>query len=178
MEQNIIFIPIAMAVLGLLFMLIKMSWVKKQPAGNDRMQFISKSIKEGALAFLSAEYRLLVVFAIIAAVLLFAVSTMVESTSWMIVPAFICGAIFSALAGNIGMRIATEANARTAEAAKTSLPQALKVSFGGGTVMGLGVAGLAVLGLSLFFLFFIGQFIGTDPVNFYDEMTIVLEALA
>lgn len=178
MEQNIIFIPIALAVLGLLFMLVKMSWVKKQAAGNDRMQFISKSIKEGALAFLSAEYRLLVVFALIAAVLLFVVSQMVDTTSWMIVPAFICGAIFSALAGNIGMRIATEANARTAEAAKTSLPQALKVSFGGGTVMGLGVAGLAVLGLSLFFLFFIGQFIGTDPVNFYDEMTMVLEALA
>ena len=178
MEQNIIFIPIALAVLGLLFMLVKMSWVKKQPAGSDRMQFISKSIKEGALAFLNAEYRLLVVFAIIAAVLLFVVSQMVPSTSWMIVPAFICGAIFSALAGNIGMRIATDANARTAEAAKTSLPQALKVSFGGGTVMGLGVAGLAVLGLSLFFLFFLGQFIGTDPLNFYDEMTIVLEALA
>ncbi|QQX75303.1 MULTISPECIES: sodium-translocating pyrophosphatase [Aequorivita] len=178
MEQNIIFIPIALAVLGLLFMLVKMSWVKKQPAGSDRMQFISKSIKEGALAFLNAEYRLLVVFAVIAAVLLFVVSQLVPSTSWMIVPAFICGAIFSALAGNIGMRIATDANARTAEAAKTSLPQALKVSFGGGTVMGLGVAGLAVLGLSLFFLFFIGQFIGTDPLNFYDEMTIVLEALA
>lgn len=178
MEQNIIFIPIVLAVLGLLFMLAKMSWVKKQPAGSDRMKFISKSIKEGALAFLNAEYRLLVVFAVIAAVLLFVVSQMVETTSWMIVPAFICGAIFSALAGNIGMRIATDANARTAEAAKTSLPQALKVSFGGGTVMGLGVAGLAVLGLSLFFLFFIGQFIGTDPLNFYDEMTVVLEALA
>lgn len=178
MEQNIIFIPIALALLGLLFMLIKMSWVRKQPAGSDRMKFISKSIKEGALAFLNAEYRLLVVFAIIAAVLLFVVSQLVETTSWMIVPAFICGAIFSALAGNIGMRIATDANSRTAEAAKTSLPQALKVSFGGGTVMGLGVAGLAVLGLSLFFLFFIGQFIGTDPVNFYDEMTVVLEALA
>ena len=178
MEQNIIFIPIALAVLGLLFMLVKMSWVKKQPAGSDRMKFISKSIKEGALAFLNAEYRLLVVFAVIAAVLLFVVSQLVPSTSWMIVPAFICGAICSALAGNIGMRIATDANARTAEAAKTSLPQALKVSFGGGTVMGLGVAGLAVLGLSLFFLFFIGQFIGTDPLNFYDEMTIVLEALA
>ena len=178
MEQNIIYLPIILAVLGLLFMLIKMSWVKKQPAGNDRMQFISKSIKEGALAFLNAEYRLLVIFVIIAAVLLYFVSTMVETTSWMIVPAFIFGAIFSALAGNIGMRIATDANARTAEAAKTSLPQALKVSFGGGTVMGLGVAGLAVLGLSLFTLFFIGQFIGSDSGNFYMEMTIVLEALA
>ena len=177
MENNIIYVPIALAVLGLLFMLIKMSWVKKQNAGNERMQFISKSIKEGALAFLAAEYRLLVIFAVIASALLFFVSTLVESTSWMIVPAFILGAIFSALAGNIGMRIATEANARTAEAAKTSLPQALKVSFGGGTVMGLGVAGLAVLGLSLIFLFFIGQFMGNDG-SFYDNMTIVLEALA
>lgn len=177
MEQNIIYVPIALAVLGLLFMLIKMSWVKKQNPGNDRMQYISKSIKEGALAFLAAEYRLLVVFAVIASALLYLVSYLVPSTSWMIVPAFIIGAIFSALAGNIGMRIATEANARTAEAAKTSLPKALKVSFGGGTVMGLGVAGLAVLGLSLIFLFFMGQFMGQDG-SFYDNMTIVLEALA
>lgn len=178
MEKNIIFLPFILSVLGLLFMLVRMNWVKKQPAGNERMQSISKSIKEGALAFLNAEYRLLVIFVIIAAVLLYFVSTMVDTTSWMIVPAFIFGALFSALAGNIGMRIATDANARTAEAAKTSLPQALKVSFGGGTVMGLGVAGLAVLGLSLFALFFIGQFITGDSSNFYNEMTVVLEALA
>jgi K(+)-stimulated pyrophosphate-energized sodium pump len=177
LEQNIIYVPIALSILGLLFMLVKMNWVKKQSAGSERMQFISKSIKEGALAFLNAEYRLLVVFAVIAAVLLYIVSTMVPNTSWMIVPAFIIGAIFSALAGNIGMRVATEANARTAEAAKTSLPQALKVSFGGGTVMGLGVAGLAVLGLSLFFMFFLGQFMGQEG-TFYNNMTIVLEALA
>lgn len=178
MEQNIIFLPIALAVLGLLFMLVKMRWVKKQPAGSERMQSISKSIKEGALAFLSAEYRLLVVFVLIASGLLFYVSTLVETTSWMIVPAFIFGAIFSALAGNIGMRIATDANTRTAEAAKTSLPQALKVSFGGGTVMGLGVAGLAVLGVSLFLLFFVRQFVTGDPSSFYFEMTMVLEAIA
>ena len=178
MEQNIIFIPMVLAVLGLLFMLVKMSWVKKQPAGSARMQSISKSIKEGALAFLSAEYRLLVIFVVIASALLFFISTLVVTTSWMIVPAFIFGAVFSALAGNIGMRIATDANARTAEAAKTSLPQALKVSFGGGTVMGLGVAGLAVLGLSLFFFFFVGQFVGVEPTNFYNEMTMVLEAVA
>lgn len=177
LEQNIIYVPIALSVLGLLFMLVKMNWVKKQAPGNERMQSISKSIKEGALAFLNAEYRLLVIFAVIAAGLLYVISTIVDTTSWMIVPAFIFGAIFSALAGNIGMRVATEANARTAEAAKTSLPQALKVSFGGGTVMGLGVAGLAVLGLSLFFLFFVGQFMGNDG-SFYDNMTIVLEALA
>src|SRR5690554_162427 len=178
MEQNIIYLPIALAVLGLLFMLVKMSWVKKQPAGNERMQSISKSIKEGALAFLSAEYRLLVIFVLIASGLLFYISTLVETTSWMIVPAFIFGAIFSALAGNIGMRIATDANSRTAEAAKTSLPQALKVSFSGGTVMGLGVAGLAVLGVSLFLLFFVSQFVSGDAGNFYFEMTMVLEAVA
>lgn len=172
-----IYVPIILALLGLIFMYIKMVWVKKQDAGNDKMKSISKSIKEGALAFLAAEYRLLLIFVIIASLALFGISQVVETTSIMIVPAFIIGAIFSALAGNIGMRIATDANARTAEAAKTSLPQALKISFGGGTVMGLGVAGLAVLGLSLFFLIFVGQFI-TDGGNFYNEMTVVLEALA
>ncbi|MBA82543.1 MULTISPECIES: sodium-translocating pyrophosphatase [unclassified Leeuwenhoekiella] len=177
MEQNIIYVPIALAVLGLVFMFIKMAWVKKQAAGNERMQSISKSIKEGALAFLAAEYRLLLIFVVIASALLFGISYVVDTTSWMIVPAFIIGAFFSALAGNIGMRIATDANARTAEAAKTSLPQALKVSFGGGTVMGLGVAGLAVLGLSLIFLFLMGSFL-TEGGNFYNEMTIVLETLA
>ncbi|MEQ3501033.1 sodium-translocating pyrophosphatase [Tenacibaculum sp. SSH1-16] len=177
MKQNMIYVPIVLALLGLIFMYIKMVWVKKQDAGNDKMKSISKSIKEGALAFLAAEYRLLLIFVIIASLALFGISQVVETTSIMIVPAFIIGAIFSALAGNIGMRIATDANARTAEAAKTSLPQALKVSFGGGTVMGLGVAGLAVLGLSLFFLIFVGQFI-TDGGNFYKEMTVVLEALA
>ncbi|WP_440068158.1 sodium-translocating pyrophosphatase [Tenacibaculum discolor] len=177
MKQNMIYVPILLALLGLIFMYIKMIWVKKQDAGNEKMQSISKSIKEGALAFLAAEYRLLLIFVIIASLALFGISQLVETTSIMIVPAFIIGAIFSALAGNIGMRIATDANARTAEAAKTSLPQALKVSFGGGTVMGLGVAGLAVLGLSLFFLIFVGQFI-TDDGNFYNEMTVVLEALA
>ncbi|MFT7900810.1 sodium-translocating pyrophosphatase [Tenacibaculum ascidiaceicola] len=177
MKQNMIYVPIALAILGLVFMYIKMVWVKKQDAGNDKMKSISKSIKEGALAFLAAEYRLLLIFVIIASLALFGISQLVETTSIMIVPAFIIGAIFSALAGNIGMRIATDANARTAEAAKTSLPQALKVSFGGGTVMGLGVAGLAVLGLSLFFLIFVGQFI-TEGGNFYNEMTVVLEALA
>nr|WP_299031168.1 sodium-translocating pyrophosphatase [uncultured Tenacibaculum sp.] len=177
MKQNMIYVPIILALLGLIFMYTKMVWVRKQDAGNDKMKAISKSIKEGALAFLTAEYRLLLIFVIIASLALFGISQLVETTSIMIVPAFIMGAIFSALSGNIGMRIATDANARTAEAAKTSLPQALKVSFGGGTVMGLGVAGLAVLGLSLFFLIFIGLFI-TEGGNFYNEMTVVLEALA
>ena len=171
------YIPLILAILGLVFMLIKMSWVKKQSPGNERMQEISRNIKEGALAFLSAEYRLLAIFVVIASIALFGISSLVETTSWMIVPAFVVGAIFSALAGNIGMRIATDANARTTEAARTSLPQALKVSFGGGTVMGLGVAGLAVLGLSLFFMLFVGQFMGQEG-SFYNNMTMVLEALA
>lgn len=175
--NNLIFVPIGLAIIGLAFMLIKMAWVKKQSAGNQKMQEISKNIKEGALAFLSAEYRLLAIFVVIAAVALFGISIVVETTSWMIVPAFVVGAIFSAVAGNIGMRIATEANARTTEAARTSLPNALKVSFGGGTVMGLGVAGLAVLGLSLFFLIFVSSFMGSEG-SFYTQMTIVLEALA
>ena len=171
------YIPLILAVLGLVFMLIKMSWVKKQSPGNEKMQEISRNIKEGALAFLSAEYRLLAIFVVIASIALFGISSLVETTSWMIVPAFVVGAIFSALAGNIGMRIATDANARTTEAARTSLPQALKVSFGGGTVMGLGVAGLAVLGLSLFFMLFVGQFMAQEG-SFYNNMTMVLEALA
>jgi K(+)-stimulated pyrophosphate-energized sodium pump len=166
-----------LAAVGLIVMAIKARWVKKQNPGSDKMQAISKSIKEGALAFLGAEYRLLLIFVIVASAALFGISHFVDTTSWMIIPAFVIGAVFSALAGNVGMRIATEANARTAEAAKTSLPQALKVSFGGGTVMGLGVAGLAVLGLSLLFWFFLGQFM-TEGGDFYLNMTIVLETLA
>jgi len=175
--NNLIFVPIGLAIVGLIFMLVKMAWVKKQNPGNEKMQGISKSIKEGAMAFLSAEYRLLAIFVVLASGALFAISTQVETTSWMIVPAFIVGAVFSAVAGNIGMRIATDANSRTTEAARTSLPNALKVSFGGGTVMGLGVAGLAVLGLSLFFMVFVSSFMNKGG-EFYNEMTMVLEALA
>ncbi len=175
--DNLIFVPMALALVGLAYMLVKMAWVKKQSPGNDKMQEISNNIKEGALAFLSAEYRLLAIFVVIASIALFGISTVVDSTHWMIVPAFVIGAIFSAVAGNIGMRIATEANTRTTEAARTSLPQALKVAFGGGTVMGLGVAGLAVLGLSLFFMVFMKMFTGVGG-SFYNEMTVVLEALA
>ncbi|MDA0774286.1 MAG: sodium-translocating pyrophosphatase [Bacteroidetes bacterium] len=177
MEANIIMIPIALSIIGLVYMLIRASWVRKQDAGNEKMQSISKSIKEGALAFLNAEYRLLVVFVVLASVALFLIANAVETTSIMIIPAFVVGAIFSALAGNIGMRIATESNSRTTQAARESLSKALQVSFGGGTVMGLGVAGLAVLGLSLFFLLFINMFM-VESGSFYNNMTIVLEALA
>lgn len=177
MSEKLIYILPLFGVIGLIIMALKASWVNKQDAGNEKMQSISKSIRDGALAFLSAEYRLLLVFVVIASIALFGISLVVETTSWMIVPAFIIGAVFSAVAGNVGMRIATSANARTTQAARTSLPQALKVSFNGGTVMGLGVAGLAVLGLSLLFLFFVSTFI-TEGGNFYKDMTHVLEALA
>ena len=177
MKELSLWIPVILAIVGLLMMISKFVWVKKQDAGNEKMQGIAKNIQEGALAFLSAEYRLLLIFVVVASLALFGISQYVPTTSWLIIPAFIIGAIFSALAGNIGMRVATAANVRTTQAARTSLPKALNVSFSGGTVMGLGVAGLAVLGLSLFFIFFTNHFV-TGGKPFYEEMTIALEALA
>ena len=172
-----IWMPIAMAVLGLIYMWIKQSWVMKQDAGDGKMKEISDHIYEGALAFLSAEYKLLTIFVVIVSILLAIVSFVVPTTHILIVVAFILGAVFSAFAGNIGMKIATKTNVRTTQAARTSLPNALKISFGGGTVMGLGVAGLAVLGLTAFFIFFFQYFMGGVWTNTMD-MTIVLETLA
>jgi K(+)-stimulated pyrophosphate-energized sodium pump len=171
-----IWMPIVMALLSLLYMLVKKSWVMKQDAGDGKMKEISEHIYEGALAFLKAEYRLLTFFVIGASLILTAIAFYMDTT-YLIVVAFIIGAIFSAFAGNMGMKIATKTNVRTTQAAKTSLPNALKVSFGGGTVMGLGVAGLAVLGLTAFFIFFYQMFMGGEWTN-TDQMTIVLEALA
>jgi len=171
-----IWMPIAMALLGLAYMLVKKSWVMKQDAGDGKMKEISDHIYEGALAFLNAEYRLLTIFVIISSVALASIAFFMDTT-YFIVFAFIIGAIFSAFAGNMGMKIATKTNVRTTQAAKTSLPNALKVSFGGGTVMGLGVAGLAVLGLTMFFIIFYQVFMGSQWTN-TDQMTIVLEALA
>jgi len=172
-----IYMPIAMAVLGLIYMWIKRIWVMKQDAGDGKMKEISDHIYEGALAFLSAEYRLLTVFVLIVSALLALVSFIVPTTHWLIVIAFVFGAVFSAFAGNLGMKIATKTNVRTTQAARTSLPNALKVSFGGGTVMGLGVAGLAVLGLTAFFIFFFHFFMDGLWTS-TNDMTIVLETLA
>ena len=177
MESMMIYMPIALALLGLIYMLVKKSWVMKQDAGDGKMKEISDHIYEGALAFLNAEYRLLAIFVVIVSVLLTIVSFVVPTTHWLIVVAFIFGAVFSAFAGNIGMKIATKTNVRTTQAARTSLPNALKISFGGGTVMGLGVAGLAVLGLTTFFIVFFHFFMGGIWTNTMD-MTIVLETLA
>jgi K(+)-stimulated pyrophosphate-energized sodium pump len=176
MESMMIWMPIAMALLGLAYMLFKKSWVMKQDSGDGKMKEISDHIYEGALAFLNAEYRLLTFFVIGASLILTAIAFYMNTT-YLIVVAFIIGAIFSAFAGNMGMKIATKTNVRTTQAAKTSLPNALKVSFGGGTVMGLGVAGLAVLGLTMFFIIFYQLFMGGEWTN-TNQMTIVLEALA
>jgi len=179
MESMIIYMPIAAAVIGLLYMFVKKSWVLKQDAGDGKMKEISDHIYEGALAFLNAEYKLLAIFVVVVSILLAIVAHFVDTTSYLIVIAFIFGAFFSAYAGNMGMKIATKTNVRTTQAAKTSLPNALKVSFGGGTVMGLGVAGLAVLGLTIFFIIFYNYFMdGANGVFSVDKMTIVLETLA
>lgn len=176
MSYLIYAVPV-LALIGILVMIVKSRWVNKQDAGEEKMQTIANHIKEGALAFLSAEYRVLAIFVVIAGILLGVISALVETTHWFIVVAFVIGAIFSAVAGNIGMRIATSANVRTTQAARTSLSKALKVSFTGGTVMGLGVAGLAVFGLSMLFILLFGWLMGGQWTN-TDDMTIVLEALA
>jgi len=178
MEYFIYLVPV-FAIVGLIVMAFKAKWVIKQDAGKKNMIELASHIKEGALAFLSAEYRVLIIFVVIAGALLALVSSLVESTSYFIVVAFVIGAFFSALAGNIGMRIATEANVRTTQAARTSLPDALKVSFAGGMVMGLGVAGLAVFGLSVIFIVLLQIFMGGEwSIDGNEKMTMVLETLA
>ncbi|MBG14783.1 MAG: sodium-translocating pyrophosphatase, partial [Crocinitomicaceae bacterium] len=190
MESIAIYLPIILSLVGLLYMVVKKAQVMKQDAGDGKMKEISDHIYEGALAFLKAEYRLLTMFVIGASVLLAFIAYVVPTTHYLIIVAFIIGAIFSALAGNMGMKIATKSNVRTTQAAKTSLPNALKVAFGGGTVMGLGVAGLAVLGLTAFFILFYHFFMegiwssemimvnGKEMSQGNFNMTIVLETLA
>jgi K(+)-stimulated pyrophosphate-energized sodium pump len=154
MNQIIYLVPL-LGILGLVVMAIKSAWVRKQDAGDEKMNELAGYIADGAMAFLKAEWKILSYFVVIAAILLAWSGTMVETSSPVIAISFIIGAVFSAFAGYIGMNIATKANVRTTQAARTSLKQALKVSFTGGSVMGLGVAGLAVLGLgSLFIVFY------------------------
>jgi K(+)-stimulated pyrophosphate-energized sodium pump len=173
--------PIAYAipvfgVLALLYTLWRSAWVTRQDAGNERMSTIAGHIADGALAFLKAEYRVLAMFAVIACLFLGYLSLSDERSHPAIIGAFLVGALFSALAGFIGMRIATKANVRTAQAARTSLSKALEVSFAGGSVMGMGVAGLAVLGLGGLFILFYGMFVdGASPNGL--EMERALEVL-
>ena len=149
-------IPVA-GVIALLYTVYKSSWVSKQEVGTERMERISKSISAGAMAFLNAEYKVLAVFVLVVAVLL-AVSADPVTSSWMVSLSFIIGAFCSGLAGFIGMKVATKANVRTTQAARTSLGKGLEVAFAGGSVMGLGVVGLGVLGLSILFIIFGNMF--------------------
>jgi len=164
MNEYVIYLVPALGILGLLVMAIKSAWVSKQDAGDEKMQELAGYIADGAMAFLKAEWKVLSIFVVFAAALLAYSGTIHEINgkeihgSWIIAIAFIIGAVFSATAGYIGMKVATKANVRTTQAAKTSLKQALKVSFTGGTVMGLGVAGLAVLGLGSLFIVFLKIF--------------------
>jgi K(+)-stimulated pyrophosphate-energized sodium pump len=175
MDKLIYLVPVLGAV-GLLYTFVKFAWVSKQDAGNARMQEIAKHIAEGAMAFLKAEWKILSYFVIIAALLLALMGNSNPHSNWSISIAFIIGAVLSATAGYIGMRSATKANVRTAHAARTSLSQALKVSFTGGSVMGLGVAGLAVLGLSGLFILLKAIFAPEAAVN-SEEMRTTIEVL-
>jgi len=147
----------AFGVLALLFVFIKNNWVSKQEVGNEKMARIAKNIADGAMSFLKAEYKILSVFVAAVAVLLFFKGQSEAGSNGMVAVSFIVGAICSALAGFIGMKVATKANVRTTNAARTSLGKALEVAFAGGAVMGLGVVGLGVLGLSGLFAIYSGQ---------------------
>ncbi len=161
--NSIVYLIPACGLVGLLFTFIRSAWVVKQDAGDARMTEIAGYIAEGAMAFLRAEWKVLGIFAVIASAGLGVLGFSNEKSSPVIVIAFLLGAFLSALAGYIGMRIATKANVRTAQAARTSLSKALSVSFAGGSVMGLGVAGLAVLGLSSLFILLAALFGGIGP---------------
>jgi K(+)-stimulated pyrophosphate-energized sodium pump len=175
MDKLIYLVPV-MGIIGLLYTFAKFSWVSKQDAGTDRMKQISNYIAEGAMAFLKAEWKILTYFVIIAAVLLAFMGSRNPNSHWAIAVSFVVGAFFSALAGFIGMKVATKANVRTAQAARTSLSKALAVSFTGGSVMGLGVAGLAVLGLGGLFIILKMVFAQDVPVDSV-EMVKAIEVL-
>ncbi|KAF0129885.1 MAG: K(+)-stimulated pyrophosphate-energized sodium pump [Bacteroidetes bacterium] len=160
MEQIVWYIPLA-GLLGIVFILLKSKWIDKQDAGNEKMQRIAGYISKGAMAFLKAEYRILAIFVASVSVLLFVKGTYEPGSNGFVVLSFVAGAVLSGLAGYIGMRVATKANVRTTQAARTSLNKALVVAFTGGSVMGIGVVTLGLLGLSLLFILF-NNFIGVD----------------
>ena len=180
--ENIMYVLPVFGLVGLIYMWILRSWVSKQDAGDEKMTTIARYIAEGAMAFLKAEYRILAIYVVVAGIALGALSMhpkVSEHSSILIVVSFVIGCFFSALAGFIGMNVATKANVRTTQAARTSLAKALKVSFAGGTVMGLGVAGLAVVGLCTLFIIFFQIFMGGSIANGgTDMMQKVLEVLA
>ncbi|MBO0342962.1 MAG: sodium-translocating pyrophosphatase [Bacteroidota bacterium] len=156
MDLIVKFLPV-FGVLGLLYVFIKNVWISKQEVGDEKMARIAKNIADGAMSFLKAEYKILSIFVIAVAVLLFFKGSNEAGSNGMVAVSFVVGAICSALAGFIGMKVATKANVRTTNAARTSLGKALEVAFAGGAVMGLGVVGLGVLGLSGLFMIYSGQ---------------------
>lgn len=175
--MNLLFIIVPlMGLIGLLYTFLKYNWVAKQSAGDDKMKQISNYIAEGAMAFLKAEWKILAYFVVIVAILLGVMANSNPNSHWSIAIAFIIGAVSSAAAGYIGMVAATKANVRTTQAAKTSLSNALKVSFTGGAVMGLGVSGLAVLGLGSLFIIFKMIFAPGDEAS-HDGMLKTIEVL-
>ena len=153
MKFVIDFLPL-FGVLGLIFVLIKNNWITKQEIGSEKMAKIADNIAKGAMSFLKAEYKVLSIFVVCLAILLYVKGSNEEGSHGMVALSFVVGAICSALAGFIGMRVATKANVRTTNAARKSLGKALEVAFTGGSVMGLGVVGLGVLGLSGLFAFY------------------------
>ena len=163
MELLVKFLPV-FGVLALLFVWIKNAWVSKQDAGNEKMTNIAKHIADGAMSFLKAEYKILAIFVVAVAILLFFKGNSEVGSHGMVAVSFIVGAICSALAGFIGMRVATKANVRTTQAARTSLGKALEVAFAGGSVMGLGVVGLGVLGLSGLFMVYQMMWPGAENI--------------
>lgn len=177
MESQAIYLIPLVGLIGLAVMIGKALWVGRQDAGTGEMKELADHIASGASAFLKAEWRVLIVFAVVAAGLLAWSGTLVEHSSWVIAVSFLIGAFFSAFAGWIGMSVATKANVRTTQAARTSLAKALKVSFNGGTVMGLGVAGLAVVGLSTLFIIFLKLYVTDGDANGLQMMK-ALEVLA
>ncbi|MDF1859891.1 MAG: sodium-translocating pyrophosphatase [Verrucomicrobiales bacterium] len=172
MNTLLVLVPI-FGIIALAFTFWKSAWVAKQDAGTDTMKKIADNIAVGAMAFLRAEYKVLAIFVLCIAVLLaFMGFRDPENSSPMVAISFIVGAVCSALAGFIGMRVATKANVRTTHGARTSLGEGLKVAFAGGSVMGLGVVGLGLLGLGLLLLIF-GNAIGTDAASIGKVMTII-----
>jgi K(+)-stimulated pyrophosphate-energized sodium pump len=163
MENHLIYFIPLLGIVALVFTLLKTRWINKQPDGNDKMRKIAAYISEGAMAFITAEYKILAIFVVSVAALL-AFTTGTESSHPLVALSFVAGAFCSGLAGFIGLRIATKANVRTTEAARTSLNKALKVAFTGGSVMGLSVVGLGILGLSLLFITYAHMF-GVESFN-------------
>ena len=164
MELIVTLLP-AFGILALLFVFFKNMWVSKQEVGDAKMARIAKNIADGAMSFLKAEYKILAIFVAAVAILLYFKGENEAGSSGMVALSFIVGAICSGLAGFIGMRVATKANVRTTQAARTSLGKALEVAFAGGSVMGLGVVGLGVLGLSSLFMLYQNIWPGADNVS-------------